>query len=142
KEFIKEKNIYVVPLNVIINGVSYKEDIDITKEEFYEHLHMPGVDAKTSQPSYGEFIELYEELKEKYDCGIALHDSKELTGTYDASVYASEQTGFPVEVVDSKVGAYALGKMVSNGIYLEEQSKSYEEIVATLKTYPDQAEMY
>lgn len=142
EEFIKENNIYVLPLSVIVNNVSYREDIEITKDEFYEKLKEHGVGAKTSQPAFGEFINLYEELKKKYDYGIAIHASSKLTGTYDSSKNASRQTGFSVEVIDSKIGAYALGKMIRNGLAFEEQGKSYEEIVDVLRTYPDKTEMY
>ncbi len=142
EEFIKQHDIYVLPLNVIVNGKSYKENIELTADEFYEKLKEHGEGAMTSQPAFGEFIELYEELKEKYDYGIAIHASKALTGTYESSKVASKQTGFPVEVIDSKMGAYALGKMIRNGIELKEQGKSYEEIVAKLHTYPDEAEMF
>lgn len=142
EEFIKENNIFVLPLSVIVNGVSYKDDIEITKDEFYELLQEHGEGAKTSQPAFGEFIELYERLKEHYDYGIAIHASSELTGTYDSSINAAKQTGFPVEVIDSKIGAYALGKMISNGIELEKQGKSYEEVVKVLRTYPEKTEMF
>lgn len=142
EEFIKKNNIFVLPLSVIVNGVSYKDDIEITKEKFYDILKVHGEGAKTSQPAFGEFIELYEKLKEDYDLGIAIHASSELTGTYNSSINASKQIGFPVEVIDSKIGAYALGKMISNGIELQKQGKSYEEIIRVLHTYPEQAEMY
>lgn len=142
RDFIEENNLYVLPLNVIVNGVSYKEDVEITKEEFYEKLREHGEGAKTSQPAFGEFIELYEKLKEEYDCGIAIHASSALTGTYDSSINASKQTGFHVEVIDSKIGAYALGKMIRNGLALEKQGKDIEEIVAVLRTYPELTEMY
>lgn len=141
-EFIEENNLYVVPLNVIIDGVSYKEDIDITKDEFYEKLQEPGVDVTTSQATLGDFIELYEKLKEEYDCGIAIHASSELTGTYNSSVTAAEQTGFPVEVIDSRIGNYALGKMIRNGLALQERGESYEAIVSQMREYPALAEMY
>lgn len=141
-EFIAEHNIYVLPLNVIVGGISYKENIDLTTEAFYEKLKEHGEGAKTSQPAFGEFIELYEQLKDEYDCGIAIHASSELTGTYQSSVEAARQTGFPVEVIDSRIGAYALGKMVSRGIELEEAGTAYEDILSTLRGYPEKAEMY
>ena len=72
----------------------------------------------------------------------SIHASSALTGTYESSINASRQTGFSVEVIDSKIGAYALGKMIRNGIELEKQGKTYEEIVARLNKYPDQTEMY
>ncbi|WP_186579245.1 DegV family protein [Aquibacillus kalidii] len=142
KDFIEKHNIHVLPLNVIVNGKSYKEDVDISKEQFYELLKEHGDGAKTSQPSYGDFITLYEKLKEEYDYGIAVHASSQLTGTYQSSISASEMTGFPVQVIDSKIGDYALGKMIENGLELENQGKSYEEIVMEMRTYPDLAEMY
>lgn len=141
KEFVERYNIHVLPLHVILDGASYREEIDLTNDEFYEKLKL-GADAKTSQPAYGEFVALYERLKDEYDCGIAVHASSELTGTYKSSIDASKQTGFEVAVIDSKMGNYALGKMIENAIELHEQGKPYEEIVAALRTYPSLAEMY
>lgn len=142
EDFIRKNNIFVLPLNVIVNGVSYKEDIEFTENKFYELLKEHGEGATTSQPAYGEFLDLYEKIKEDYDYGIAIHASSALTGTYESSINASRQIGFPVEVIDSKIGAYALGKMIKNGIDLEKQGKSYKEIVAELKKLPDLTEMY
>lgn len=142
QDFIDEHNIHVLSLNVILNGISYKDDIDLTKDEVYEQLQLHGEGAKTSQPAYGDFISLYEKLKEEYDCGIAIHASSELTGTYQSSVMASKDVGFDVAVIDSKIGSYALGKMIRNGIELEQEGKTYEEIVARIRTYPDQTDMY
>lgn len=142
ESFIKENDIYVLPLSVIVNGKSYKEDIEITKEAFYEKLKIHGEGAKTSQPAYGDFIELYERLKEEYERGIAIHASSALTGTYNSSINAAQHTGFSVAVIDSKIGAYALGKMIRNGIELEKAGKTYDEILSVMKTYPDKTEMY
>src|SRR5699024_6261881 len=115
-EYAKKHNIFIVPLNVIINGKTYQEDIDLSKDEFYELLKVHGDDAKTSQPAYSEFVSLYERLKEEYDYGIAIHASSQLTGTYQSSISASEMVGFNVEVIDSKIGDFALGKMIKNGV--------------------------
>lgn len=140
-EFVKANNIYVIPLHVILDGESYREEVDLTMDEFYEKL-AKGAEATTSQPAYGEFIKLYEKLKKEYDCGIAIHASSELTGTHNSSLNASDQTDFPVAVIDSKMGAYALGKMIKNGLQLQKDGKSYDEIVETIRAYPSQAEMY
>lgn len=142
KEFLKENNIYVVPLQVIVNGVSYEENVDLTIDEFYEKLAIHGEGASTSQPSYGRFIELYKRLKKDYDYGIAVHASKELTGTYHSSKLAAKETDFRVEVIDSKIGAYALGKMIKRGLQYQRQGKSFKEIVEYVKSLPKKAEMY
>lgn len=142
QEFIDKHNIHVLPMIVNINDISYREDIDITKNQVYELLREHGEGAKTSQPPYGEFVELYEKLKDEYDLGIAIHASSALTGTYQSSISASKMYDFPVEVIDSKIGSYALGKMISNGIELQAAGKTYEQIVEKLRTYPDRTEMY
>jgi DegV family protein with EDD domain len=142
KEFAERNDVYILPLNVIIDGKTYKEDVDLSKEDFYSILKTHGDNAKTSQPAYGDFIELYEKLKEEYDVGIALHASSQLTGTYQSSISASEMVGFPVEVIDSKIGDYALGKMIENGINMVERGLEYEEVVKELYTYPEKAQMY
>src|SRR5699024_11053524 len=119
EESIKQHHIFVLPLHVIIIGISYQEGIEITKDDVYEKLKEHGEGAGTSQPSYGEFIELYEKLKNEYDCGLAIHASKELTGTYDSSVSAAKQTGFSVEVIDSKMVVYELVKLIKISIEFE-----------------------
>ncbi len=142
KEFAEKHNIYILPLNVIINGKTYREDVDLTKEEFYQLLQKHGDGAKTSQPAFGDFVELYEKLKKEYDCGIALHASSQLTGTYQSSVSASELTGFEVEVIDSKIGDFALGKMIKNGLEMHRNGKSFQQIVEKIRDLPKLAQMY
>ncbi|MFC4403147.1 DegV family protein [Gracilibacillus xinjiangensis] len=142
KEFTEKNNVYVLPLNVIVNGKTYREDTDLTKDEFYHLLKSHGNNAKTSQPAYGDFITLYEKLKKEYDVGIAIHASSQLTGTYQSSLSASEMADFPVEVIDSKIGDYAMGKMIEKGINMVNQGMEFEEIVKELYTYPDKVQMY
>ncbi|MFC4388637.1 DegV family protein [Gracilibacillus marinus] len=142
KEFAEENDVFVLPLNVIVNGQSYKEDVDLSKDEFYELLKEHGEGAKTSQPAYGDFVTLYEKLKQEYEFGIAIHASSQLTGTYQSSVSASEMVDFPVEVIDSKIGDYALGKMIINGINMVNERMDIQHVISTLRTYPDLAQMY
>ncbi|SEO77377.1 EDD domain protein, DegV family [Amphibacillus marinus] len=142
QDFIKKHNIHVLPMVVNINNISYREDIDITKDEVYTLLKQHGEGAKTSQPPYGEFVELYKKLKTEYDYGIAIHASSALTGTYQSSISASEMQEFPVEVIDSKIGSYALGRMISKGLKMEQEGKTYEEIVKKIKLLPNLAEMF
>ncbi|WP_018933648.1 DegV family protein [Gracilibacillus lacisalsi] len=142
REYAEQHDIFIIPLNVIINGKTYKEEVDLTKEEFYQMLKEHGDDAKTSQPAYGDFITLYERLKEEYDFGIAIHASSQLTGTYQSSISASEMVGFDVEVIDSKIGDFALGKMIENGVQMARDGYSVTEIVQQLRSYPAFAQMY
>lgn len=61
--FIKQNNVFVVPLGIIFGNESFKENVDITTDEFYAKLKTAKELPKTSQPVIGEFLELYENLK-------------------------------------------------------------------------------
>ncbi|WP_053361747.1 DegV family protein [Bacillus sp. FJAT-27251] len=139
--FIKNNNVYVVPLSILFGEESYLEGVDITAEDFYQKLSASKVLPKTSQPAIGDFVELYKELKTKYKHAIAIHASSALTGTYQASVAASSIAEFDVEIIDSKIGSYPLGKMVYTGVELQKQGKSYQEIIHHLRTLPDKARL-
>lgn len=141
EEFVKNNHVYVVPLSISFGDESYLEGVDITAEDFYEKLANSKVLPKSSQPAIGEFVELYKELKEKYKHAIAIHASSSLTGTYQASVSASSMVEYQVEVIDSKIGSYPLGKMISDGVKMQKEGKSYAEIVAYLRTLPEKARL-
>ncbi|MEC0130684.1 MULTISPECIES: DegV family protein [Paenibacillus] len=115
-EFAKNNHVYIVPLRLIINNECYKENIDITIDEFYEKMRQHD-QVGSSQPPIGEFIELYERLKEEYDEIIAVHLSTGLSGTYNASMQGAEIAEANVIGIDSKVGAYPIREMITRGIH-------------------------
>ncbi|WP_420865941.1 DegV family protein [Bacillus coahuilensis] len=142
-EFIEKHSIHIIPLSIIFGEECYLEGIEITAEDFYKKLSLSKTLPRTSQPATGKFVELYEKLKEEYDYAIAIHASSVLTGTYQGSVLGAEMAGFEnVRVIDSKIGSYALGKMVERGIELEEQGYSYDDIVQQLETLPNQGRLF
>jgi DegV family protein with EDD domain len=126
-EFAKNNHVYIIPLRIIINNECYKENIDITIDEFYEKMRQHE-NVGSSQPPIGEFIELYERLKEEYDEIIAVHLSSELSGTYNASMQAAEIAEATVIGIDAKVGAYPIREMIMRGIHWEKKGLSGQEI--------------
>ncbi|WP_379134886.1 DegV family protein [Paenibacillus sp. sgz500958] len=126
-EFAKNNHVYIVPLRLIVGNDCYKENIEITPDEFYEKMrHNEHVGS--SQPPIGEFIELYESLKDKYDEIIAVHCSSELSGTYNTSLQAADIAEVPVVGIDSKVGAYPIREMIMRGIHWQNMGLSVREI--------------
>ena len=132
-DFIKKNQLNIIPLQVVIDGKSYKETIDITDKQFYERMANESVTFQSSQPSVGEFIELYEKLKEEYDCGIAFHCSSKLSGTFSASVMAAEQVGFKLYAIDTRTGSYPHAYLLNKGIELFNQGFGPEEIYTKIE---------
>ena len=63
-KFIEENNITVVPLNVIINGESFRDDIDVSITDVTNALKS-GKKVSSSQPSPIKYVEVFESLKRK-----------------------------------------------------------------------------
>lgn len=126
-DFARENHIYIVPLRLILGQDAYKESIDISAGDFYEKMQHESK-VSSSQPPIGEFIELYESLKGKYDDVIAIHCSSELSGTLNSSVQAAEIAEVSASFIDSKFGAFPLREMVTAGINWHKLGHSIHEI--------------
>lgn len=142
QDYISKHTIHVIPLNIVINQQSYKEAIDITESELYERMQNENSTFQTSLPSLGEFVDLYTDLKEEYDFGIAIHLSSKLSGTYQTSVMAAEMVGFKLYPIDSLTGSYPLGSLIQKGIELFNAGMELEEILAQLNNLKHSARLF
>lgn len=140
-EFAKNNHVYIIPLRIIINNECYKENIDITIDDFYEKMRQHEK-VGSSQPPIGEFIELYERLKEEYDEIIAVHLSSELSGTYNASMQGAEIAEADVIGIDAKVGAYPIREMIMRGIHWQKKGFSGLEIKAKIENIIENMSFY
>jgi DegV family protein with EDD domain len=133
-EFAKQNNIFVVPMSISFDNETYKDRVDITDEAFYQKLTSSRNLPKTSQPALGGLVSLYEELKQEYDLGIAIHLSAELSGTANASKQAADIAGFPLELVDSKLISLPMGYMITKGQEMIRQGISPSNAANNLRT--------
>ena len=107
---IQQHNMHVIPLLVNWSGESLRDGVDIMPEDFYKRLATAKEMPSTSQPSAGEFYDLYSKIAEEADSIISLHISSELSGT-TASAHAAAKLmdDFPIEIVDSLSTSMGLG---------------------------------
>lgn len=109
-KYVEKYDIKVVPLKVILDGVTYREGIDITDEEFFRRLKHSSTFPTTSQPAAGEFLEAYQEMANRYDALLSIHISEGISGTCDAARMAAREMGdFPIEIIDSRLTTGLLG---------------------------------
>ncbi len=97
-------DIHIIPLSVVHKDKSYLDGIDITSEEFYKLLASTDVLPKSSQPSPGDFINVYKGLLEEYSEVISIHLSTGLSGTINAAMQAKEEFQNRIYVVPSMLG--------------------------------------
>ncbi|MEI5908483.1 DegV family protein [Bacillus spongiae] len=124
----KHNDLFIIPMNISFDDHVYKDGVDLSAEQLYKKMDdMDGI-PKTSQPALSDFIELYTKLKQEYDEAIAVHLSSDLSGTYNASNLAAKLTGFPVEVIDSRILSYPLTMMIEKGMKLHSNGLGAKEI--------------
>ena len=140
----EKHDVKVLPMSVIIDGVAYRDGIDATTEEIYDMLKESGEGATTSQPTIGEFMEIYEaiEADDEYEAVISVHASSELTGTYQSSLSASEDMSKPVYVIDSRIGSYPMKQMVEHAVESRESDKDIEEVVEEIREMTRSTQLY
>ena len=89
-EELAELNITIVPLNVTLDGKTYREGIDIEPGDFYDLLDASENMPTTSQPSAGDFAETYRRLAETDPEIVSIHMTSGLSGTYNSALAGAE----------------------------------------------------
>ncbi|MHC5247931.1 DegV family protein [Enterococcus sp. LJL90] len=144
-EHIKDKeNLFIVPIPVILDGKSYNEGVDIEADEYYALLKSSKKFPKTSQPSLGEVLSLYEEIGKKgYDTIISIHLSGGISGfVHNLEGIKDAIDGVKIIPYDSKITSMPMGHMVESVIELNEAEKNLEEILEHLDIIRDNTYAY
>lgn len=89
-EVAKEFNIHFTPLKVTLGERTYASGVDITPDDFYDLLESSDQMPTTSQPSVGEFAELYRTLAQTDPEILSIHISSGLSGTLNSARSAVE----------------------------------------------------
>lgn len=134
--WVEEYDITIVPINIQFGTESYKEGVDMDWNLFYQKIDELGILPTTSQPSVGEFAEVYRSLAKEGDVDaiISTHVTGKLSGTYQSAVMAAEEVADKVKVYphDSLSGSAALGLACVEASRMARAGKSAEEIVERL----------
>lgn len=129
----KALGIHMVPLSVTFGNETYREEIDITADEFYQKVREDEELPKTSQPSIGLVTELLNELAKDHDEVIFVTLSSGISGTYQTVITANTMAdGIEVTAYDSEISCYAQGYYAIEAATLAKQGKSSKEILARL----------
>ena len=105
----RHANMRIVPLYVLFDGEALRDHVDIGPEAFYERLAASKTLPTTSQPTPGDFLACYEELRASgFERIWSLHLTSKLSGTHESAVRAAAELGGDVvRVVDSETASLA-----------------------------------
>ncbi len=140
----KELGILTVPLIVSFGTESYRDGVDLSGEDFYKRLVAEEAMPTTSQPSVGDFSEVYKELKASSKEILSIHISGKLSGTMNSATQAAalEDLGDSIRILDSQQASMGLGFSViaaaeaaKNGATLAEAAAAAESVLERTTTY-------
>jgi len=116
-EIVDKYDISIVPLEIIYDGKSYRDGIDITPNEVYKIMRRKEDLPTTSTASAGDFLATYRQLSQKVESILCITLTSLQSKTFEAALAAKEIAkeelpGTTVEVFDSRSVAAALGFIV------------------------------
>lgn len=134
KDVRERLGIRMIPLSVIFGDETYREEIDMTADEFFVKIKQSPKLPTTSQPSVGEFVDLFTAIREEgYEAVISIHLSSGISGTYQGAVTAGTMVeGLRVYAYDSEISCMAQGFYAIEAAEMAKAGKMPEEILARL----------
>ncbi|RRR79384.1 DegV family protein, partial [Streptococcus pneumoniae] len=141
-ELVKQLDITIVPLSVMIDNVVYS-DADLKEEGKFLQLMQESKNLpKTSQPPVGVFAEIFEDLCKDGGQILAIHMSHALSGTVEAARQGASLSTADVTVVDSSFTDQALKFQVVEAAKLAQEGKDMETILSHVEEVKNHTELY
>lgn len=144
-ELVRENQIEVVPLTVVVGGREYLEGVTISASEFASLMRASPDLPKTSQPSPHAFITAFERVaKTAGDAAevLCLTLSSKLSGTFQSACTARGLFQGSASVVDSRSGTLGLGLLTLEAGRLARLGHSLVEITEKLNAMRDQLSVF
>lgn len=134
-EEIDKYNITVVPLTITIDGRTYTDGVDISREEFVKKMDESKELPKTSQPSIGVFEKVFRELTEDGSQVVGIFLARSLSGTIEAARQAADLIckSDQISLVDSELTDRAEAYQVLAAAKDAQEDKSLEKILAHIE---------
>jgi DegV family protein with EDD domain len=137
-QVIKELDIRVVPVRMVIGTTQYRDGIDITPEKLFAMFdHLPEKPV-TAAASPGDFADVFLELGKSTKDIVCILVSKALTATYESAFLArklvrTEQPDLNIQILDSRTSAGALGFIVREAALAARAGQTVAEVVKVVQ---------
>ena len=141
KDEANKLGIKILRMPIIINGECYFENETLNSDLFYKYLE-EDKDVKTSQPSPGEVINLWDETLKSYDAIIHMPMSSGLSESCHSALMLAEDYKDKVFVVDNHRISITLKRAVYDALNLIKLGKNPAEIKDFLENTKSESVIY
>ncbi|MFQ5945133.1 MAG: DegV family protein [Anaerolineae bacterium] len=141
-ELVARYAITVVPARIHLDGRTYLDGVDLDHEGLYRSMSK-GLLPKTSQPSPGQFLEVYRPLVEDGHQVLSIHVTSKGSGTYQSAVLARDMLGESgIQVLDSASLSMGTGFLVLEAVRAIEAGLTLPRILERLHEVRSQLRIY
>jgi DegV family protein with EDD domain len=132
---LEEHGVQQVSLYVSIAGEQRKEREIGDYGSFFERLRASDEGATTSQPSIGDFIEVYGPLLDAGRTIVSIHLASGISGTYESASQSRQRLidegrgGERIHVIDSRTGCGGMGMLVLAAVAAADAGEPVEAVI-------------
>ncbi|MFH1981015.1 MAG: DegV family protein [Pseudomonadota bacterium] len=145
EEIVKKYGIRVMPVNVILDGKTHKDGVDITRADFYAKFY--NYQSMSTEPiRYEDYALEFLQMIQAYDEMIIIHCSGHLSDTVNVAKRVNEEFGAHsncrVQVIDSRLCSMSMGMVIIAAAQASAKGCSFEEVLAVIEKTKDRLGNY
>lgn len=134
-QIIEQYPITILPNQLEINGVRYREDLDLSAEEALQLIAESGEVPRLIAPTAEMYGELYANLIQSHDAIVSIHTSRELAQNWTNARSAAQQMSGSREiaVIDSRTICAGLGMLIKVAAKIIQEVDDIDQIVKQIR---------
>jgi DegV family protein with EDD domain len=139
----KELGFFLLPQIIIFGEKEYRDDYELTSEEFLSKLKSSTTLPHTAAPSPALYTPIFEEIIEKGDTALVLCPSAKVSGTFRSATVAAKD--FPedkIKIIDTGIIGPAFGYIVKHTLSKIQSGEPVEAIIEWLNAKCDSLVIY
>jgi len=129
-QLARELGITVVPLYVQFGDETYRDNVDLSTDEFYHKLETSKLHPTTATATPADFAEIFTKLAEETEEILTITLSEKFSATYAAALQGKTMVkkDCQIEVIDSRVGACAQMLLVISAAKMAQSGANLKQI--------------
>ncbi len=137
-DLVAKHGITVVPYYVHIGRQAYRDLVDIQSGPFFQRMLQLAEVPKTANPGPGDYVAAYRQAARDATAVVSIHMTSSGSGAYQAATVgremaASELSGLPIEVIDTRNVAMCHGWIALEAARLADQGASLQEVLDLIR---------
>ncbi len=143
-DVMEKYSIQMIPLHVLLDGIDYRDKLEITPEEIFSAMQK-GMVPKTSQAGPEDVVKTFQSCCDRGEDFVYLSISAALSGTYQLAKvilddFKQKYPHLRMQVINSKSGSVAIGLIALQAVKMIEAGYAFDDVTAHIVTLADHVE--